>query len=257
MKSMASWLASGVALLCLAGVQAAETPKTNVIRDYSDTVAPADQLAYEAGIKSYNRCLNQHGFKYTWTAWTHETGNTYTYSYISPPGSWSSFDAMQVAGKACDASFKSEVNPHLKGETSAFMVIMPELSLMPADMGTPSALMDVTYFTLKPGHDADEAFTSAVKKIIAAAEKSHWPGHAVLMRIRGGDQGAPDYILASPYKSWADLGAEPDPPLWKMLENVYGKQDAAALRKSLNDAIQDESSHVDSYNADLTYPAAQ
>lgn len=38
-----------------------------------------------------------------------------------------------------------------------------------------------------------------------------------------------------------------------MVENAYGNEDTAALCKSLNDAVQDVSSHVDSYSADLTY----
>ena len=48
---------------------------------------------------------------------------------------------------------------------------------------------------------------------------------------------------------------EANPSLWKMMENVYGKAEAAAIRKSLNDSIEKSSSHIDSYNADLTYTA--
>jgi hypothetical protein len=38
-----------------------------------------------------------------------------------------------------------------------------------------------------------------------------------------------------------------------MLENAYGKADADALRKTLREAIQESPSHVDSYNAGLSY----
>ena len=36
-----------------------------IFRVYSDCVAPADQVAYETGVKAFNKCLGDHGYKYT------------------------------------------------------------------------------------------------------------------------------------------------------------------------------------------------
>lgn len=255
MKSMTGWLA--LALLGSMTAQAADKPSTMVIRDYTDMVAPADQQAYETGVKNFNQCLHQHGFKYTWTAWTHETGDTYSYSYTSDPVSWGSFDEMDSAGKACEAVIRSEVNPHLKSETSAFMKPMSDLSHMAKDMDKMApAFIEVVYFTLKPGHEAQDAFEATVKKIADAANKSNWQAHFQVGKLMYAGEGAPDYILVSPDKSWAEVGEEANPPLWKMIESVYGKSDAATMRKTLNDVIKDESAHVDSYNAELTYTAS-
>ncbi|HUA79711.1 MAG TPA: hypothetical protein VL997_05020 [Dyella sp.] len=255
MKNGTAWLA--LALLLGSAAQAAEKPAVTVIRDYTDIVAPADQQAYEAGVKSFNQCLHQHGFKYTWTAWTHETGNTYSYSYTSAPIPWSSFDDMDAAGKACDATMRSGVNPHLKSEISAFMQVLPEMSHVPKAADPAPKLIEVTYFTLKPGHESSEAFMAGAKKIAAAAEKSKWPYYYQFARVIDAGEGSPDFILVSPSKSWAELGADPDPDVWKMIESVYGKADAAAIRKTINDAIKDVSAHVDSYNAELTYTAPE
>ena len=256
MKIITSCVLSAIALLAVAGVNAAEPDKANVSRVYNDTVAPADQIAYETGVKAYNKCLAEHGFKYTWTAWGHETGNTYLYSYVTGPHTWATFDAMHDAGKACDDAWRTNANPHLKGETSAFAVAMPELSHVSKDKDAKPALMRVTFFTLKQGHVSNEAFTDAMKKIAAAAEKANWPDHYLVQKIRAGGKESPDFILVSQHKNWADFGAEANPTLWKMVEGVYGKQDTDALRKSINDALEDVSSHVDSYNADLTYTAS-
>lgn len=255
MNSITRRLALSVALLCATGVQAADQNNATIVRDYTDIVAPVDQQAYETGVKNFNQCLHQHGFKYTWTAWTHETGDTYAYSYTSDPLAWESFDAMNVAGKACDQALRAAVNPHLKSETSTFFEVMPELSHMPKGMEPTSPLIEVTYFKLKPGHEASEAFAAAAKKIAAAAEKSNWSINYMFARVREGGEGSPDFVLVSPAKSWADLGKDPDPSVWKMVENVYGKESGQAIRKSVNDVILSVSSHVDSYNADLTYTA--
>lgn len=255
MKHKAIWLVLAMTLTGVGGVQAADTSKATVIRDYTDIVAPADQQAYESGIKAFNQCLSQHGFKYTWVAWSHETGDTYSYSYTSEPQTWANFDAMQAAGKACDQAIRTNVNPHLKSETSAFMDLKPELSHMPKGASMESPFIEVVYFKLKPGHEAHEAFNDVVKKITAAAEKSKWPNSFSTAEVRGGGSDAPDYVLVLPAKTWGDLGKDADPPLWTMVANVYGKDDAQAMRKQLNDAVQEESSHIDSYNADLTYKA--
>lgn len=253
MKRITAWLALVAGLFCVTGVQAADEGSPRVIRSYTDWVAPADQQAYEAGIKAYNQCLREHGFKYAWKALNHETGDVYTYSYVSDPLAWADFDAMRDSGKSCDASFRQNVNPHLKRETSGFMKPMPEMSHMPAGTDMGHAYVGVTLFKLKPGHDANESFMTTVKKITAAARKAKWPQPYQVMQVVDSGEDAPDYILAGPAKSWADYGTEPDPAFWKMVANVYGEAQAKSLRKTLGDAIDRASAHVDRYNEELTY----
>lgn len=258
MKRRILCAASALALASIAGgAAAAEAAKANVYRDFSDTVAPANQDAYEAGVKAYNECLKQHGSKYTWTAWNHETGDTYTYSYVAGPYTWADFDTMHTTDKACEAAWRKMANPHLKSEISAFMVEQAGMSYMPdGDINqTTPAYIGVVYFYVKHGHEAHEAFANAAKKIAAGAAKTKWPGHFSTSEVNYGGDGSPDYLIVFPNKNWADVGMEPNPSLWKMMEGVYGKTEAAAIRKSLNDSIEKSSSHIDSYNADLTFTA--
>lgn len=255
MKHTTLGLALTLLFSCTTAALAADNAKTMVVRDYTDSVAPADQEAYEAGIKSFNQCLSQHGFKYSWTAWVHETGDTYSYSYVTDPLPWSAFDAMHAADKACDGTLRSAVNPHLKSEYSAFMQVHPDMSHLAPGQTINSPYVEVISFKLKAGHEAREAFTDVVKKIAAAADKSKWPNHFATAEIQDGGHDAPDFQVILPAKSWEELGKDPDTPLWAMVENVYGKSDAQAMRKSLNDAVVEQNSHVDSMSAELTYKA--
>ena len=241
------------ALLIAAGAQAAQNESAKVVRDYTDVVMPANQQAYETGVKAYNQCMSEHGFKYKWTAFSHVTGNVYVYSYVSDPVEWEDFDTMHATGGACDSVWRSEVNPHLKSETSAFMVIKPELSHMPKGMELGMGLLDVTYFKIKRGHEAHEKFANTLKVISEAAGKSNWPGHYLFARVQDAGPDSPDFVLAWPARDWADFGKEIDPSLWKMLAEVYGQKRAGELRKNLAELIVDSSSHVDHYNPDLTY----
>jgi hypothetical protein len=138
-------------------------------------------------------------------------------------------------------------------------VLQPDLTHLPANWRTQPAppILHVIDYRLKPGHDADMAFTDAVKKIAAAAAKTKWPYYWATMRIKGGGDGAPDYILVIRNKDWAEVGAEPNPALWKMVAGVYGQADADAMRKSLGDAIAKTSDHFDKDNAELSYAAGK
>lgn len=259
MKTLTACVVAALAVSAIGSAVAADADKMVVTRDFTDTVAPAQQVAYEAGEKAWNQCLKDHGVKFDVHAYNHETGNTYEYSYLIGPVAWADFDASREQFKTCDATWRAQGNPHLKSETSAFMVDQPDMSHMPKDWmkQAPPALVDVTYFTLKPGHDAYAAFVDGAKKIAAAADKAKWPYSFRFLQIQGGAEGAPDYILVMPNKNWADYGAEANPSLWKMVEGVYGKADSDALRKAVNDAIDKTSEHVDSYNADLSYIAGK
>lgn len=252
MKTFISLVVPALALFAAATASGAEKDEALVTRVYNDVVTPASQQAYEAAVKNYNKCLAKHGFKFEWTAWAHETGNTYSYSYAAGPYKWADFDTMHTTGKPCDKVWQTAANPHLSSESSAFFVEVPDMSRKP-DVEPAKNLITVTYFMLKPTHEADEAFTTAAKKVTEAANKAKWPGYYVTYRVKAADTGAPDYILVAPKKDWADYGAMIDPPFWKMVENTYGKQEADSLRKTINDALKDSSTHIDRYSAELTY----
>lgn len=256
MKNISIWLGSVLALMCITGVQAADMDKANVIRVYTDVVTPAEQTAYETGVKSYNQCLSQHGFGFKWTAWGHETGNTYSYSYTSDPVTWADFDTMQTTGKACDSIWETAVNPHLMSETSVFLEVSPDLSVMPKGMNLTSGLVEVAYIKLKIGYDQYETFKKNIKMMNAAVAKSNWQYPFMTATITEGDRDAADFVFITPAKNWSEFGKYFDASFIKMLETAYGKKKTQALLKSTNDVIQDSWSHVDSYNADLTYTPA-
>lgn len=259
MKVLTVCVVAALAASAVGSAFAADSDKAVVMRDYTDTVSPANQQAYEAGVKAYNQCLREHHVKFSEPTVTHETGNNYMYSTDVGPITWADLDTLDAQAKACDASWRAQGNPHLMSETSAFMVIQPDMSHLPADWKTqtPPPLLHVIDYTLKPGHDARMAFTDAVKKITAAAAKANWPYYWSTMQIEGGGDGSPDYLLVIRSKNWAEVGMEPNPALWKMVANVYGQSSADAIRKSLNDAIAKAPDHFDKYNADLSYTASK
>lgn len=256
MKAVATLLALMLTVTCTVCARAAEPGPTLVSREYTDVVAPAEQAAYEAGIKAYNQCLHEHDFKYSWTAWVHETGDTFSYSYTTDLLPWAAFDAMHAAAHACDPVFRSSVNPHLKSEVSGFTQMLPELSHLSAAQRANGAFLEVNNIKLKPGHEPEETFVDVMQKVTAAAEKTHWNYYYAISAVRDTGSNTPNFILAISSSSWAQLGKEPETPMWAMVETVYGKATAQAMRKSLNDALDYETNYIKSYSAELSYKAS-
>lgn len=259
MKLLTVCVVAALAVPAVASAYADDSDKAVVWRDWTDTVAPAQQQAYEAGVKAFNQCLHEHHVKFAIPTVLHETGNDYQYSADVGPITWTDMDALATQMKPCDATWRAQGNPHLLGETSAFMELLPDMSHLPAhwrNLPMPPILHVIDY-TLKPERAAGMAFADAVKKIAAAAAKTKWPYYWSTMQIEGGGDGSPDYVLVISNKNWADAGAEPDPALWKMVSGVYGQSDADAMRKSLDDSVAKSSDHFDRYSADLSYAAGK
>ena len=259
MKLLIVCVVAALAAPTVASAYAGDSDKVVLWRDWTDTVAPAQQQAYEAGVKAFNQCLHEHHVKFSMPTVVHETGNDYQYSSDVGPITWADMDALAAQMKPCDATWRTQGNPHLVSETSAFMEMLPDMSHLPANWQNQPAppILRVIDYTLKPERAASMAFTDTVKKIAAAAAKTKWPYYWSMMQIEGGGEGAPDYILVIRSKNWADAGAEPDPALWKMVASVYGQSDADAMRKSLHDSVAKSPDHFDRYSAELSYSAGK
>jgi hypothetical protein len=253
MKKFSALAATAAALMCAGGVQAAGTTPTSLSFDIEDTVAPAQQAAYEAGVKNYNQCLSQHGVKFAVPALEHVTGNTYVYSYVVILPNWAGLDANHAMARVCDSAFESDINPHLLSETAAITTVMPGFSHYPNNVAPITPLTEVVSFTLKPGMAAYNAFTKGVKAIYAAEAKSNWPHYSELDAMNYAGPGAPDFQLIIPAHSWAEIGTPESPSVWKMLANVYGQRKADEIRKSIDDAIASTEEHVDRYDRSLSY----
>jgi hypothetical protein len=256
MKSVATLLALTLAVICTVNVHAANESTTLVSREYTDVVAPSEQAAYEAGIKAYNHCLGEHEYKYSWTAWVHETGDTFSYSYTTDPLPWAAFDSMQVAEHACDPVLRTSVNPHLKSETSGFTQMLPELSHLSEGKRENQPFLEVNDIKLKPGREPQETFVDVMQRVTAAAEKTRWDYHYAISEVRDTGSNTPNFILTISSRNWAELGKEPATPMWAMVEKVYGKDTAQALRKSLNEALDYETNYIKNCSAELSYKAS-
>ncbi|WP_176212446.1 hypothetical protein [Metallibacterium scheffleri] len=208
-----------VAVFASGGLVAQAAAPAAVHRFYEITVAPAQDHAFQEGMKTWLQCLHQHGATHAMWAFDQVTGNLDHYVFESGDTTWAAMDSHDPAGKACGPTFVSAVEAHFSKGRSWVEQDMPKLSHPGAMKG-----MDYFYVTgikVRPGQGQE--FEEALGKFAAAASKTKWDANWDTTSVIGGGRGAEDYNMIWPNKSWAEMGEDPSPSAKAMMEHVYGK----------------------------------
>jgi hypothetical protein len=240
----------GVVLAAALGVAQAAGPPA-VTRVYVIEVPPAQDHAFNEGMKSWVKCLHDQGSKQGFVAYDSETGSLGRYLFLLGHDAWAGMDVHDPADKACGPTFQTEVLPHFTQGYSEIAELNSKDSYMPTGGDDPPPIQWVDVFRIKPGQT--DAFHEAVGKFAAAAAKTHWMGHFAGYDIDGSGQGGEDFVLVWPNKNWADAGQEPKPSIKDLMESVYGKAAAHANRQKFLGAIAERWSDAWSFDKDLSY----
>ena len=240
----------GMALAASLGVAQAAGP-TSVSRVYVIVVPPAQDVAFTDGIKTWKKCLRDHGGRQGIVTYSAQTGDLDRYLFLETHGAWAGIDNHDPADKACAPTFRSEVLPHFTQGFSEIAQLNSKDTYMPGGDPDPAPMTWVDVFRIKPGQM--QAFHDALAKFAAAAAKTHWQGHFAGYDIEGSGQGGEDFVLEWPNQSWAEIGQDPKPSVKDLMESVYGKAVARANHQKFIASLAESWSDVWSYDKDLSY----
>ena len=240
-------------LFLTAAVIAEEKPGT-VAKSYFVKIKPGMEQKYEEAFKHHLNLHREVKDTWAWHTWVIVNGEDLGVYITRTPGHhWEDFDARAEFEKKDAADFQAGAGQYVQSMSSIFVEYMPEISRWP-EGGTVPALASVHRFHLKYGRY--KKFLYVIKKIHEAIEKENWSlRYAWLALVNGGDH--PTFTLVIPHEKWADMKG-PEKPLWEMMEQVYGRQEAERLQKSLGKTIHRETSLIARFRPDLSYqPAGQ
>lgn len=171
--------------------------------------------------------------------------------------SWADFDGREQFEAADQADAATNLAPYLTGAGGgpAFWRLRRDLARpsrpVPPPGGAPSPLSTVTHFFVIPGTAPD--FEEAIKRINAGLDKVNYEGpQGYWYQLLNGGEG-PHYVLVSPRKNFAEMGATPPMAMRQALQKAYGQQQGAALQQSIGKMCKSISTEMIRYRPDLSY----
>ncbi|HEY6517452.1 MAG TPA: hypothetical protein VIY50_15015 [Steroidobacteraceae bacterium] len=230
--------------------QAAAATTAPVVRVFVVQVPSAQDHDFIVGVKTYEKCLSDHGTQQATYVYDAETGDLTRYLFLNEYSTWAGMDAHDAAGTACRDVFGTEVLPHVGQAFSQLAVLDPKDTYMPGGDPDPAPMLWVDSYRIKPGQGQE--FNAAMQHLAAAAAKTHWEGRFAGYDIAAGGRGAQDFVQVWPNKSWADAGREPSPSPMKMVASVYGAASLKSGHRKFLATIAEHWSDTWSYDKDLS-----
>lgn len=237
-------LAASVGLAHAAGPAA-------VSRVFIVVVPPAQDQAFNQGIKDWYKCMHDHGSTDLTLAYSAVTGDLDRYLFVEGHSTWADMDKHDPAAKTCGPTFVSEVLPHAGQAFSEISVLNPKETYLPGGDPDPAPMLWVNAYRIKPGQA--DAFGDVMAKFAAAAAKAHWQGHFGGYDIEGSGEDGLDFALVWPNKNWADIGTDPTPSIKDLMDGAYGKAASRAMHAKYAAAIAAQWEDAWSFEKDLSY----
>jgi hypothetical protein len=247
-----SFLALAVALPAGAQMPAKSLNRIIVVK-----TKPSMSAQWEEGLKKLIEWSHQHNLPLANHCWSIVSGpRTGQYAFASPGHDWKDFDTAEKASQGVLDQIRADLDPYTESHLTSYWVYREDLSGHAIDTSqSPPAFVEVITFFLKPGGEGQ--VEDVIKAGNAAAQKSNWHGKPAgwWSLVNGGFGGQLTLVMGR--ENWADF-QPPDPDFFKMLNEVYGKEGAAALGKKFNSSLRTVRSEIWRYRPDLSYiPASQ
>ena len=243
-----------LSVLLLALPALAQEPEGAVGRVYYLKAKAGMEQQFEAGVKKHIDWHRRQNDPWTFYWWQVETGEQFGQYVVGTfEHRWEDFDGRATLDAADDADFAATVAPYVDSVRAIVVVGLPQLSLPPAAEG-PAPLSSVITFHLNMGGQAE--FPYVIGKFHQAIQKTNWPTNYLWYAlVNGGEH--PTFYLVLPRNNWAGF-KPPAKPFPAMLEEAYGREEAAALLKQLSKLIHCQRSEMLRFRSDLSYrPAAR
>ncbi len=238
-------------LLVLAAAPLAAQQMPTVTRSYLVKPKAGMDEQFEQSFKTHLDWHRKQKDTWTYNTYQFESGERFgQYVVVTGGHKWEDFDAREAMAAADAADVRVTIAPHIESTQSLFSTELPEVS-RPLPGNTPTPLILVLYFYLKPGAGRD--FNYCIRKFHEAIGKTNWPTNYFWLEREAGAS-TPSYVLVLPQKNWAAMN-----PMAKsfvqMLEEAYGRQEAQELLEKFSKTIREESAQILRHRPDLSYQA--
>lgn len=209
------------------------------------TVKQGQNDAFIAGVKAWKDCYLENNGEDKWNMWRRMQGEGNVYIFSGTMTGWAEFDdSGDEAGKNCRSIVQNLIMPHVENFKYSLARSIPDWSsTLPED----TSLVWVTFFEVQNSTD----FKAVVKGIRDALKQSNDERTGIWYASIGGDRHDADYFVSNPFSKFADMDESKD-SVWKVYENIHGKEKTSELRAKFRSSIVDIWSYIYTLNKELS-----
>ena len=203
------------------------------------------EAQFAEGVKMYKKCYSENGGEDNWTFWRRIQGKGTVYAVTSQMANWAEMDKdPDAAANQCRSMFPMFLAPHMEETWTSITSFMPEIS---NDSQSPSDKVWVTYFKVKNTTD----FMTVIKAMTAEIKKAEGDERGYWYAFEGGSKDAPNYLVAWPFETYADLDKDMD-SVWKVYENAHGKKKTDQMKAMYRNAVSDDWGYIYDSSEDMS-----
>lgn len=241
------WMGVAAAALGALAAAAQQAPPGPVARVYVMKVKPGMEKQFEAGRRRHVAWHQKQKDTWGWYAGQIVAGEREgQYVFGTFGHQWADFDLPAAFEAGDDADFNATMAPYIESSSNAFYLFLPALS-RPAAAEAP--FYDLTYYEVEFGALAD--FQAALEKVHEAIGKTNWvEAYEFYGLYLGGEH--PTFVQVVPRQNWAAF-APPAVPFARMLEQAFGREDAAAIQRGMAKSVRRVRSEVVRTRPELGY----
>ncbi|WP_445736212.1 hypothetical protein [Mariniflexile sp.] len=200
---------------------------------------------FQEGVKKWNKCYQENNGTDKWNVWHRVQGKGNVYVLSGRLANWAEMDKPDETSKMCRAIALDFIIPHIESTEFNTTRYMPEWSKKASMEGI--KLVWVSSFKVKNSTIFDEV----VKDVSAALIKKEGDNRGYWYRFMGGSPDQADYIVSTPFKSYADLDIDVD-SVWKVYEAVQGKTKTTETRNKFRSSLDSSWSYLYTLEEELS-----
>lgn len=230
-----------------------EKPPTMVAKNYFITVVPGQASQFETAYKSHIQWHVDNTDDWYWHTWQISNGeNMGQYIVRTGDHEWADFDGRDEYDARDSAHYAEFVSEFVQDISSNLVVSAPNLSRWPSD-GIPK-MVEVSVFEVRA--DSARAFYHAISNFHDVITEKNLDFKYTWSWVANGGNGQ-TWVLAVPFDSWADYGANFNIPFWKAVEEVHGDFETEMLRKLWSKSVSSQKTFIAAYRPDMSYNPPQ
>lgn len=200
------------------------------------TVKRGHNAQFVEGVKNWKECYLENNGQRKWGVWKREQGEGNVYVLVGTMKNWAEMDSDDPVNEACYMTLLNFISPHIEKVNYNISQVMPEVSrAWPAD-GT---IAWVTYFKVNNGY----AFKEVITAVGGAVKEKEGSPRGLWREYKGGASDAPDYMVATPFKSFAELDVKRDRPA-KIFTDAVGEEKAGEMWDKWFETVVDSWSYI-------------